>query len=82
MSCDLKTVIGGVGAGLQMLAIYFWLVDFFCLLSIYHFLCFQDLYMFGMEKLKGAFDENYELMLEKEIRIKLIIEELDLLIED
>ena len=38
--------------------------------------------MFGMEKLKGAFDENYELMLEKEIRIKLIIEELDLLIED
>ena len=38
--------------------------------------------MFGMEKLKGTFEENYDLMLEKEIRIKLIIEEFDLLIED
>ena len=38
--------------------------------------------MFGMEKLKGTFEENYDLMLEKEIRIKLIVEEFDLLIED
>ena len=38
--------------------------------------------MYGMEKLKGTFQENYDLMMEKEIRVKLIVEELDLLIED